>query len=393
MLGTSGCLEADSDYGEHAEAFELAPQPADDVPAQLREGTWISRWDNPPMVGSYRLQEIEWTESDVGTAWYHSTYDLMARQHSPASSFDVFVVPESGAYSSGMTMKWSAHGSRLPPRVTGAPDEGRVNFRLRYNSYLPGTFIDYSDPASLQLNSNVVLVPIHVIQLYVKGADLDGDGWYSKSRADATFDDYWLAYDHIYDAPPFYPYDVTHIWGEKPGSSNLMQHAQPDLIWTQCDIQFRVVEYTACPVDKDTFRNNEHCTTGFPCGGELTHPQASKVINAVNDCEEANGKPGKPVIMTGSLDNLGCECYEETLGIAEPVNWAIVSKESLATANGGTLAHELGHLLGIKYHTPNAADLMYEKHISGSPHLVGANECAAARSYARQFQNEVWPPP
>jgi hypothetical protein len=394
VVGSVGC-EAE-EYDQAADAFENAPEPDGKVPAVLKGGIWKSGWDNPPMMGYYHHEALEKTESDPSVGWYHARFDLMTAQEASVANYNFshFAIPGAGSYDkNSQSMEWTTHGMSLPPRVTKAPDEGVVKFYLQYNDPTPGTFVQYSHAAKVQLDPDVILVPIHVIQLYVKGDGNVEDGWYSQSRARVTFDDYWQAYDDIHNSDPFYPLEVTHYWGDKPYSSNIMQHAQPDRVWTQCKIQFRMVAYTACPVDPKVFDNKEACNSGFDCSGEWSSPQANKVMKAVEECAAAQGKPGKPVIMTGSLDNQNCGCIKEVIGISEPYRWAIVTRLGLASNESGTPAHELGHLMGIKYHTSDTNDLMYEKRIPGSPLLLGSKECADTRPVAQTFQNEQWPPP
>jgi len=184
---------------------------------------------------------------------------------------------------------------------------------------------------------------------------------------------------------------VTHYWGDKPNSATVMQHAQPDPIWSQCDIQFRMVSYSACAVDRAVFDNDSMCGGAGACGTEFSHSHASTVINAFNACASAQNKPGKPVIVTGSLDNIQCpgQCLTPTIGITDSPEWSIVTQEALALSGGGTIAHELGHLLGVDGHSTNQNDLMYDKHIAGSPHLIGSDQCAKARTQAAIYQSQV----
>jgi hypothetical protein len=46
--------------------------------------------------------------------------------------------------------------------------------------------------------------------------------------------------------------------------------------------------------------------------------------------------------------------------------------------------------MGVDEHSTNQDDLMYDKHQSGSPHLINSSQCTKARTQAAIFQDEVW---
>src|SRR5207244_5142843 len=110
----------------------------------------------------------------------------------------------------------------------------------------------------------------------------------------------------------------------------------------QCNIQFRMVSFRTCTVPDDVFDNldkDNACNPDF---------QARKVNRALENCAELPHDGIPKVIFMGSLTarGLGFHCAQGDIAGAQEGEFVYMTYEG---RDPNTLAHELGHLLGLNH--------------------------------------------
>jgi hypothetical protein len=160
-----------------------------------------------------------------------------------------------------------------------------------------------------QLGSKVSLVPLHVVVLAPESNPYFPFDWFTKEDAAFLFDDSWSGDKSTVTKPAESPHDVVTSWSQKVDCISswcqtwLANVIQPDRVFDQCDIQFRMVSFTQCVVRNDVFDSLDQKN---PCNPDL---QAARVNAALADCFELQElfKYGIPkVIFMGSLVRRDC---------------------------------------------------------------------------------------
>lgn len=246
---------------------------------------------------------------------------------------------------------WEVHGVRLAPRVTTGLLDGLTEiFGLRddatapeYTVYPQGRFL---------LDPEVALVPVRVIQLYVPGDPYHDDGWFSRQSADVLFDDGWKAHVDVNGDPFNSPDFIVGSWTHRRGCvdswcTEVGHNIQPDRIFDECGVQFRLVEYVKCPVSYDVFWD----TTQTNCN---TSTGLSRVRGALLQCGALEHDAAIEVALAGSLVTSAQQCVGgHTLGIYSPQSdLAVIAHAGLFSTSGVIVAHELGHALGLAHAKP-----------------------------------------
>ncbi len=153
------------------------------------------------------------------------------------------------------------------------------------------------------------------------------------------FDDETLADKHVNTTPTTNPDSVWYAWHSK-GREELVAPLNADPIWTQCDIQFRMVAFSSCEVPIEAMMPPDD----IECGNNPLRAQQGKVIDAVDACTAAMKKPGIRVIVTGQLEGPICPGVAGLTDLGD--NVTVVDQDALASAPNA-IPHEIGHMLEL----------------------------------------------
>lgn len=391
LLGATGCSGVEA-VGESREDLAPAPTPVPGTPATLDTlptgaPYWRSLVDNPPMTGTYQLTGSQIIQSN-SNGWAETYFDLRAQ--GLLNSGTILDYPTSTTTTKATApdaMNWMSRGLTLPPRLTGAASEGLVSYAAWVDDASVGPFLRGSASVYVQLDPNVILVPVVVEQLY-DGVNAQ-DGWYPEEDAIELLDNAWFIKRSVTSNPSAHPYQVVSQWGfqgSKDGTQTQGVAAEPDSIWTQCNIQFRKVKYVSCKADSDAWVNLQPTPAG--CDGTTFVQRVLKAADA-GDCGKASLIQGTlRLILSGPYENPGAGCTFNTYGQTTRYDTNVfVNTGGLTTYN--VVAHELGHALGLGEDLIDSTDLMYQ--YAGTSTQLSADLCATARATAMKLQaNYAW---
>jgi hypothetical protein len=321
-----------------------------------------------------------------------------------------------GAFTPGSPMFWEAHGLALPPRLTNTlipAYQGIVSVQaLRADEYfgpLPSPVQAYpyqyysahENPGLFQLAPDTRLMPLKTVVLYVPGDEIWGQGWLPKRMLQAAFDDYWTGTKTIGEVG-------LGLWatqGEWQTGCDDCASAfiQPDRVWDQCGIQFRVVKYHECPVSADVFWYNI-AGLGIPSSQACDlYKMHETVKTALAECPGFDFEDGlRPILFKGNLvyENRLCQFGGNPIKVpgwtALADHWAYIRQYG----GGLLIAHEIGHLLGLPDNNPcgEPHTLMCStdpQHDLCAPSDTGQDACAACgtpRTVAKNQQDAYWGP-
>ncbi len=241
------CTPTDSSSEETetaAEALVLLPAPEPEAgTAVLRDNKWISKRDNPAIRGARTLRSDEYVVTgSQGYTLFH--FNLFGQVMDAAGNRSVLPAFSGSAVNVEETMKWQSRGMLLPRRITQAANEGILSYTGWYDpaDVQIGAY-QATEPVNIQLDTNVRLVPVHFIALYAPESSLTAFRLpWSSFDALRVLDDVASVDTDLNTTPTASPDNITYHWQMASGL------ASPDPVWTQCDIQFRMVNYTACRV-------------------------------------------------------------------------------------------------------------------------------------------------
>lgn len=339
---------------------------------------WQSKLDNPRFTGSFTLKS--WESASVGGIGAggvnYDLFDISARGTASAtgSTFTLNAFPATNV-SPLQVLTWTTRGIKLPRRL-GSPPHDQLELELLYNDKSTSSNdLSLTSKAKVFLDSNVVLVPVHVIVLSTPGSPYF-TGWVPQDEMRVIFDDETVADKHVNTTPTTNPDSVLYAWHDK-GRDEPVVPLNTDPIWTQCDIQFRMKAFSSCEVPIEAMvppANTE-------CGDNPLRAQQGKVIDAVDACTAAMKKPGIRIIVTGQLEGPICSGVAGVTGPGE--NVSVVDQDALASAPNA-IPHEIGHMLGLPDLDDQDTRLMYS--YGGSTTLLQSNECTIARNFAQSKQ-------
>jgi hypothetical protein len=376
---------------------------------------FLSRWDNPPMQGIVTFQPDQFANR-INDSWEYYKFDLWANENGIINNPNI---PETESlttwprlpgleFGAGQPLTWEAHGTRLAPRLTGAPDEGLKTIHAdRQNWNLP----KLPDPAvgRVQLDPTVGLVPVRVIALYVPGSPDFDLGWFSKQQADVLLDDVWTADKTVVTNPNESPHEIIADWTwsapcpspsctvpQVQGPSGNKRNMLPDRIFDQCGVQFREVNFESCPVAEDVFFNQgDSKTNPYVCNADVAFAHIRKAVEkCVDHITTPNGGSfytnAITLVVAGSLVDPNGNCFNDVL---EGEKDGIVVATVRGLFSDTTLAHEFGHALGLG-HTGSESDcpddnLMCPVAGMNQTHL-NAGQCTQAHSNAIYRQNHFF---
>lgn len=361
--------------------------PSIDTPADLIEengvNIWATDWDNPILFGRAGIREPQQYVFRQGDASTYKKFDLTVSVATGEGMDELNTWAASeGTFGGGLGDEqyfWEAHGTRLIPNDMALAQAFRDDWdrpRLAYRG--PGTF---------RLAASASLVPLNVIVMYPNDGSVSPD-WMPESYVDLIVDDGWTADKTINTDPGSSPDQVDIFWTRrfKPGTELL----HPDRIWDQCaeypglgSIQFRKFAFSTCPVDPLVFR---------PPAGDVTKcntlAQENSVLNALADCPGAT-TPGTKIIFVDSLTPADAGCIDGvTLGVTR--NQTIVIMTFFGAISDFTIAHELGHVLGLGHESVPCATLMCESH-NAIVNFLDSTQCGTAKLRAETLQQVIWP--
>lgn len=416
-VGYMGCDPIDTQNG-------IDPLPGIDAQVVTQNGVqiWQTKRDNPPIWSRMRLRDTQYAIrgplpgsepcpafGGCADAWEYGRFNLTAA-HGPLGGLlgdplatwplgiGLYEGPD-GTCSTcdGPDMPWEAHGLRLAPRFTGAPLEGITEVQARRDDYdRPNA--NEGAPGRFQLSPDVAVVPIRLIVTNPSGDEDFSPGWYSQRLAEVLFDDLWHADIDINNEtdPPLSPAQVVGTWSHRvacrDSSCSRTVAAQPDVVWEQCNIQFRITDYRMCTVPKRAWINE--LDGDGACNPNAAASQATVIKNAVRDCigNTEFAKPITTVILTGLLQNPLNPC-KKVFGFAQSTQqWVYVEAGAIGSNDTKfVLSHELGHRLGLNHPDDNLSVCPTPKSLMCKGALEQTDyirpfDCGIAWSKARTLQ-------
>ncbi len=386
---------------------------------------WQTRRDNPPVWSRMTLRARQYAVrgplpgsspcpafGGCTDAWEYGLFNLTAAQGplgsqlgNPLVTWPLGVGLYEGLGSTcstceGPEMQWEAHGLRLAPRVTGGPLEGVTEVQALRDDFDTAEAPEGTS-GRFQLAPDTAVVPIRVIVMNPINEPNIPVGWYSQDKVNILFDDAWKADIVVNSEPSLSPDNVVGQWTSRTGCRdswcNSPKPIQPDVIFEQCNVQFRVVEYITCPVPQNVWES------------ELTGPskcrpdsQANfRVDPAIAAClaqQNLPGFAGKTVILLGSLiNNNDVNCLDGELYGSAKINGDRVYLATPALSGSPAnyvLAHELGHTLGL--HDRNfqqcAGDNTLMCANAGQENdIIPPASCDVVYKNAKFLHDQIWP--
>jgi hypothetical protein len=362
---------------------------------------WSVRWDNP-VVGA--LYELPYGYSDGDPvagyairddpAWEYNKFDLELEVDDADGTHDLYTWPTHwGTFGDDESnFFFEAHGMKLEPVLEGDPLSS-ITTATGMNDTFNLPELPLEDPLGntegrFQLDPDVALVPLRAVVLYGKGLDKPGfsgpalaSNWFSQSSAKLLFDDMWKGSKFTNTQWGYDPDFVVTEWTHYPGTGQVALHAdsgggrhlQPDRIFDQCDVQFRMVSFHTCKVTPDILYSAD-------CDSELGQTGHVNAIRSFVDdeCDIPSDLPR--AIFVGSLSANNCAS-----GVLEGGQLGDDLVISNLAAGKRTVSHELGHLLGLD-HTDDVDELMGP----GQGTLLNGEECAEAHESAQEWQQAYW---
>jgi len=364
------------------------------------ETVWQVQWDNPVVGGLYDLPygEINGFAKRVDPHWEYNKFDLEMEVSDADGTRRLYTWPEFyGTYGDDeLSFPFEAHGMKLLPGVDGDPFANlsqAVAYAKQWNlPELPVQDALGNSVGQFRLDPAVGLVPLRVVVAHGAGLSAPGfsppamsPGWFPSKDAEVLFDDGWVGDKFTNTEPGLSPDHVVTSWKNFPGSGQVAKsatsgsgtHLQPDRIFDECGVQFRMVSFDQCEVPADLLYQDV-CPGGFEATAQITG-----LRNYVHD-ECGVPEDGTPVVIfTGSLSRT--DCVNQIRG-GEFNGTVAVSR--LAT-DKKTLAHELGHVLNLAdILSPGTGNLMsYDFNAID----LTQEQCQTANAAAKKHQVEYWP--
>lgn len=354
----------------------------------------VSKRDNPMVQGTVELEvshggagnRVEEVERNA-KGFLYSNFQLTASvQGDPskgATPMDLVPNPYApGTWQAdeeppAEVLAWELHGLELGYAVS----EATVS---RRNAYGAGKFAPQS-PIRVSLDKSVILVPLQIIR--VIPADTGAPTYSNLQKySTAVHKKYW---DQRWDLDTVNLSESGVPFKAANHSVNATElpWANADDIWAQCGIQFRMLDCNpgrpGCPdlkvTDPAQIQPTAACKAGFSA-------EASKSWN------EAAALPGVdpdlPIVtFTYRVTAPSCPATHLSKGRRGAMSYA-----ASFSSSDLTMAHELGHVLGLRDSSQcngDAAHLMCAEEGGQTPRIT-ADDCKQARSSAAIYAKRRW---
>jgi len=379
------------------------PTPAPECP-----GCSYVHSDNPVLAGTAELGALDGTVEEAvrsdDSFWRFNHFELTLRviggdaAHGSVNEPDPYAGPVpwpsrrwdwAPAPGNPVTFPWEAHGVRI----------GYTSLAIdAWKRGAAGNTVPVLHKV-LRLHPDTILVPIQVAELvpdYAGAPEPDITEHFDEAMNEVWFDDRWDVHVQKVPEPDG---SIDHISGsialrpDGSGAAGYYPQIQPDRIFGQCDIQFRMIAFRKVKVPKQIWEMLDDA--GHPiCSAD---EESSRLQDARDLAFGAGLDLSAPVVMyTRSLLGDGCSALRHNAcrfpSCASPF---VAIPYYLLQGPPYTLSHELGYLLGLD-------DLPFNpdtcNHESAQPLMCGgsgftpsgAGSCNAARRGAAALSNRYY---
>ncbi len=368
---------------------------------------WEVGWDNPVVGDTAFDLPVAGAAQRVGNAWRYDNFDLEAEWTAFGGPFSETEVAQAtwpqlgGNYDTFLA--WEMHGLRLQPRLTGSPIEALAVAQAVRDDCKSGP-LPYKDVGYFQLKPDVALVPIRVVVFHPTPASGSfPPEWVSSQDAELLFDDTWIGEKSATNGPRCSPDAVDGFWKYRAGcqgsagcetvvqangsaSSSIIQ---PDRVWDQCGVQFRMVSFHECAIDAREFNPIKSPDDGF-CGALGITARMNTLILRARQC----GVPDDPsaVIQVMFVGRLApADCFDVPVGAQNAGSVAL----TLASYRGSgfVLSHELGHRLGLPDLSDCSSGMLMCEFANSQGSVISDDHCETANKTAMGIQEVFWGAP
>ena len=354
----------------------------------------VSKRDNPVIQGTVELEvshgpdgrRVEAVERN-GLGFLYDNFQLTAavkgNEAKGASDLDLIPAPyapgtwEANEEPPPAILPWELYGVELGYAVSEVTVQHRNAFGAAKSAP--------QSPINVSLDPTVILVPIQVVRVIPADPNHPTYSTLQKYSA-AVHKKFW---DRRWDI------DTAHI--SEPGvpfkasihsvNSTELPWANVDDVWAQCGIQFRMVNCNAsqlgCPdlkvTDPARIQPTATCVAGF----------AAEATQSWNEAQALPGIDPSLPIVTFTWRVLAPSC--PVTHVAKSGRAAMGYAASFG-ASDLTMAHELGHVLGLRDSSQcegEKAHLMCKEE-GGQTTRITPDDCKLARQSAATFAKRRW---
>ena len=351
-----------------------------------------SKRDNPVIQGQVTLGTtteggtfVETAErNNLGFRYENVRVDASSKGNNGLGATDLDITPNPSIFgfwspteaAPAMVLPWEVHGIELGYALT------EVNIS-RQTAKGRGSAAPQS-PVKVSLDPTVMLVPVQVIRVVPDSPEApfaSNVAKFTKAVHKRYWDDRWDL-DTARISEPSVPNKASF----HTVNNTVLGWASADEIWSQCGIQFRMI---TCP------GSNEGCpnlVVSDPAQVAATSCIAGRSPESSANWTGAEGLPGVnrdlPIItFAWRVTQAGCPMAHVAKGGRAAMGYGLNFGDSDLT-----LAHELGHVLGLddfKSCKGDGKHLMCNEDGEGAP-KIRPEDCLKARTNAARFVKRQW---